>query len=305
MHIEDFKTWHWMVLGPIVGLLFACVILWRGPTSDVPNIDTLDQGSFERAASGTPGEHRGEPMRVEYAAGKPWLKDVVVHPPLQGDRSKTYWVLGKAYSVVLARKDSNNPASPIVVLGDWVPFRYPAKAPYTAVVAAPGNYPTVMAYLKTLQENFPESSSSYRFAWWDNTFATLMLPVLAGFLIIGIAWPLTIQVMQGTGLARPPQAKVKLPRNRRAPVKTAVDHSADNRRLDELNTELEQDLAAGASSSAKTVASSPGDAPVKALTAGELAAAAAEKERLIREYGGEFYPVVRSVHKESENESKD
>jgi hypothetical protein len=308
MQIEDFKTWHWMVLGPIVGILFGCIILWRGPSSDVPNINTLDQGRFERAASGTPGLRRDEALIPEFAAGKPWLKDLVVHPPIQGDNSDTYWVLGEVYSVDVGRKDPKDPASPFVTLGDWSPFRYPAKAPYRAVLAAPGVYPSVMDYLTALKQKSPDSTTRYRFAWWDSTAATIALPTMAGFLIIGVAWPMAIHLLQGAGLARPSQPNVKQPKRRpaAATAKAAVDHSTGDRRLDEMNTQLEQDLAAGASSSGgKAAAAAPGDAPVKALAGTpEAAAAAAEKERLIREYGGEFYPVVRSVHKEGEDEEE-
>jgi hypothetical protein len=105
------------------------------------------------------------------------------------------------------------------------------------------------------------------------------------------------------------QPKAKLPKSRKAVAKVAVDHSAGDQQLDELNTQMEEGLAAGASSSPKAgVAVAVGEAPVKVLNAGPAAAtaaaAAAEKERLIREYGGEFYPVVKKVHKESEDENK-
>ena len=308
MQIEDFKTWHWMVLGPIIGILFSCVLLWRGPSSDVSGIDTLDQGRFERAASGTAGRRREENMLPDYAAGTPWLKDVVVHPPVQGDNSGAYWVMGKVLSVEPERKNPGDPTSPEVIVGKWTPFRYPAKAPYDAVIGSTGAYRNVMEYLDVLRKNSPQSSCSYRFAWWDSTAMMVSLPTMAGFLIIGIAWPMTIHMLQGTGMARPPQRKVKLPKSRPAKAKVVVDHSADNRRLDAMNTQLEQELAAGASAggATTTTAAAAGEAPVKALTAGpEETAAAAERERLIREYGGEFYPVVRSVHKASEDESKD
>jgi len=303
MHIEDFKTWHWMVLGPIIGLLVGCVLLWRGPSSDVAGIETLDQGRFERAASGTAGRRPDERLLSDYCAGTPWLKDVVVHPPIEGDSSGTYWVLGKYLSADYGKKNPDDPISPEVVFGNWIPFRYPAKAPYNAFIGAQGVYQNVMAYLDALRKNSPNSSSRYRFAWWDSTAAMLGLPAMAGFLIIGVAWPMTIQLLQGTGLSPVPQPKVKLPKSR--PVKAkkaAVDHSAGDRRLDEMNTQMEQDLAAGASTGAgSAVTAATGEAPVKALTGGPAeTAAAAERERLIREYGGEFYPVVRSVHKESE-----
>jgi hypothetical protein len=246
-------------------------------------------------------------MLPDYVAGKPWLKDVVVHPPIQGDNSGTYWVMGKVLSAQMGRKTPGDPSSPEVVFGNWAPFRYPAKAPYNAVIGVQGVYQNVMAYLDALRKNSPDSSSGYRFAWWDSTAAMLALPAMAGFLIIGIAWPMTIQVLQGAGLAPVPQPKVKLPKSRPAKAKVVVDHSAGDRRLEEMNTQMEEELAANASSTGGggAVAAATGAAPVKALTAGpeETAAATAERERLIREYGGEFYPVVRSVHKESGEEN--
>jgi hypothetical protein len=309
MHIEDFKTWHWMVLGPIIGLLFGCAILYQGSSADVPGVDPLGQEHFERAITGRLGRGHDDGLIARYAPDHRLIQNITVHPPLPGDATGTYWVLGDLFTVEEMHKDRNDPNSPIVGRGYWTRFIFPAKTPFVAVDVAPGAYANVMGFLDAVKKQVPESNSSYRFAWWDSKAATLALPAMAGFLIIGIAWPTLIHLLQGAGLARVPEpkAKVKLPKSRPAVAKAAVDHSLGNQQLDELNTQLEQDLAAGASASGgKAAAVVVGDAPVKALTAGPdgAAAAAAEKERLIREYGGEFYPVVRTVHKEGDEDEK-
>jgi hypothetical protein len=307
MQLEDFKTWHWMVLGPIIGLIYGGIILFSGSTAEGTKIETIDQGSFERAVSKIAGLNSRERYLPEYAADRPWIKNLVVHPPLPDDE-KTYWVMGKIYTIGHGHENPKDPTSPEAVYGNWDAFRYEAKMPYHAANGAPGIYPTVMAYLDTLKKNSPDAHVVYRFAWWDATAPTLILPAMAGFLIIGVAWPMAMQVMQGAGLAPVPQPKVKLPKNRKTVAKAAVDHSAGDQQLDELNTQMEEGLAAGASSSKAGVAMAAVEAPVKVLNAGPeaitAAVTAAEKERMIREYGGEFYPVVKKVHKESEDDAK-
>jgi hypothetical protein len=307
MHIEDFKTWHWMVLGPIIGLIYGGIILLSGTTAEGTKLETIDQGVFERMVSKTPGLNYHELQLPKYAADKPWMKNVVVHPPLP-DEQGTYYVVGKVFSIGPERENPKDPTSPLVTSGRWDAFRYEAKAPYHAVIGAPGVYPTVMAYFDAVKKEVPDAKLAYRYAWWDATAPTLILPAMAGFLIIGVAWPMSIQLMQGAGLAPVAQPKAKLPKSRKAVAKVAVDHSAGDQQLDELNTQMEEGLAAGASSSKAGVAVATGEAPVKVLSgtpeAATAAAAAAEKERLIREYGGEFYPVVKKVHKESEDEAR-
>jgi hypothetical protein len=291
-----------MVIGPIVGLLFGCVILFRGPSTDVAGIDTLDQPRFERAAAGLAGGRREENMLEAYAGDKPFLKDLVVHPPLPGEKSNLYWITGKVLSAELDHENRADPKTKTVLWGDYRPFRYPAPIPYHAVAVARGTYDNVMVYLNNVKKNEPRAAASYSYAWWDYTLPTLLLPALAGFLMIGVAWPMTIHLMQGAGLAKLPEPKkAKLPKSKPAKAKAAVDHSAADARLDELNTQLEEDLAAGATAHGPAAAAATVEAPVKALTASPAetaATAAAEQERLIREYGGEFYPVAKTAHKE-------
>ena len=82
MQIEDFKTWHWVLIGLLVGVLFGGVRLAQGPWYDMEGLETADQGQFEREAAGDGSAKRRDARLIEtYHAGLPLLKNVVVHPP--------------------------------------------------------------------------------------------------------------------------------------------------------------------------------------------------------------------------------
>ena len=82
--------------------------------------------------------------------------------------------------------------------------------------------------------------------------ATILLPTASGLLIIGIAWPLALTVMQGAGLARAGSSGYKLPRNRNLSgrAKAPKDHSADDQKLVALNAQMDKALAGFGSSGA-------------------------------------------------------
>jgi hypothetical protein len=302
MQIEDIKTWQWTVIGLLIGLLFGGVLLWKGPWFDAENLDTTDQGTFERQLIGLPPHRPVADLIERFHKNLPLIKDLTVHPPLAGDSTKTYWVTGKSYTIVRERKNLKDLKSPLVDIERWDPFKFQAKTPYTATIGAPGEYPTVVEYLRAVQKQ-PSAKFTFKVAWWDTPALTLILPAVAGVLMIGLAWPLALGLMQGVGLARPTrQKKVKLPKNRPAPAQAAVDSSAGEKQLDDLNAELEKSLAGFASGSSPVdQTDDAGPSPIKPLTGTDGAATAtnknAEEDDLIREYGGEFYPVAKKVHK--------
>ena len=129
---------------------------------------------------------------------------------------------------------------------------------------------------------------------------TMLLPAAAGLLIIGIAWPLTLMLMQGAGLARAPAPSVKLPkqRNLSGPAKAAKDHSADDQKLADLNAQMDKALAGYGASGASpvsedSVAAAKLSSPKVLPGAAAAPAAPPSKEEISRQYGGVFYPVVK------------
>lgn len=302
MQIEDIKAWQWTIIGLLIGLLFGGVLLWKGPWFDAEHLDTTDQGTFERQLIGMPARRPMAALIEHFHPNLPLVKEVVVHPPVAGDSSKTYWITGKSYTIVRERKNLKDLKSPLVDIERWTPFKYQARSPYQSIIGAPGEYPTVVEYLRAVQK-LPAAKFTFKVAWWDTPVLTLALPATAGVLMIGIAWPLTLGLMQGAGLARPPkQKKVKLSKHWPAPVQAVVDTAAGDKQLEDLNAELEQSLAGFMSGSPPAEQKNDADpAPIKALTGTDGAGATsddkAEQDESDREYGGEFYPVAKNGHK--------
>ncbi len=301
MQIEDLKTWHWVVAGLLVGLLFSSVRMWQGPAFANYAINTIDVGEFEHQAyAGTKfGSSYGAEAYLinQYHKGLPLLKDVVVHPPLKDGPGDRYWVTGRAYTVGSRSVDPTKVGSPQHVVEEWVGFKYSAATPYLPGYALreeqmstgkagfnfwtqPRNrqlaelkktlgdkesFPTVLDYLKTVKA-VPGSQLSYSYAWYELPAAVWSLPPLAGLLLIGIAWPLTLSVMQNTGMARPARI-VKQPK----PAKQS-----------KAPRPAQPPMPANAG-----VVFKPAEVPVPVAT---------EAER--KKYGGEFYPVVKVAHKD-------
>ncbi len=340
MHIEDFKTWHWILIGLVVGLLIGGVKLYQGPWFDNGTVATLgDQARFELAllgklpidaatqvtlpatapaAGAKPGAKPPKPRVVNryppgvtakgsdrytqrYHHGQPLIKDLVVHPPVAGGPPRSYWVTGKMYEVDLQHMNEADPNSPVVPFESWVPFNYEAKAPYVGTYVAKGRYPTVTEYLAAASKD-PEAKFVYRYSWWEGSAATLALPACAGLLVIGFAWPLMINLMQRGGMAPLPQPKAKLPKNRKMGAdKRPVDHTAGDKQLDELNAALEAEVAGFASTSTDPDDSSVPMPTVKTLAGADpMAPSTPATPEEIVEYGGEFYPVVKAIHGKDE-----
>jgi hypothetical protein len=185
-----------------------------------------------------------------------------------------------------------------------------AATPPPAPEPPPITYPTVVEYLKSVEKD-SKAKFSYRYAWQEQTAALAVLPPIAGFLIIGVAWPMTLSLMVGAGLARNPQPRVKLPKRKTVAAAAKVkDTTEGDKKLAELNAALEAEMAGFVGGAAVT-----GDADesragvvVKPLTAGALESATAksgeDEDVEVKDYGGEFYPVVRSTHIEHKHGDK-
>ena len=87
---------------------------------------------------------------------------------------------------------------------------------------------------------------------------------------------------------------IGLSRSKRSAAEN-VDHRADDKRLDELETQMQASLEASGAASTSPVATSS-DAPVKPLSGGPLEVAPANQNEEEKDYEGEYYPVVRPHH---------
>jgi hypothetical protein len=182
--------------------------------------------------------HKGQ-SRVRY---------LTVHLPLAGDPKHTYWVTGETYSIGRRNKDANNARAGYEDYQEWKPFKYPAPSPYKPgyqehvekkhsgspemnaelaelKTALGGNdtFPTVVEFLKAVAAlpnpdkanpnvHLDFSQSLWKpigQAWWERPAALWGMPPLAGFLMIGVAWPMTLSILQSFGVAKPAPVKAK------------------------------------------------------------------------------------------------
>ncbi len=170
-------------------------------------------------------------------------------------------------------------------------------------------YPNVIAFLRSLQSK--DANVHIAYAWYRQGWAYYALWVGASLLVIGGVWPSVVSLLTGggLGLARVPRGpdydldrfgQGEPPEEPKGATTSVGEQDLQEvRRLDE---ELEKQLAGGthpAAAPATEPVQASGQA-VRELDAGPLEATEIPKEELEKEYGGEFYPVVRSVHKKSD-----
>jgi hypothetical protein len=298
MEIEEIKTWQWVLAGLVVGLAFSCIVAWSGPTFDTQARDTIEQGEFENPTFALtkfgqiPRGLRPDLVHLYHVDQNkkllPFLKDVMVHPPSPSDATHRYWVTGRAYFIGEKRVDPTKPNSPLKAFEEWRPFKYPAKAPYIpgytlvgikklpkgsnqlqeladlkTALGGKSEFTNISEYLQAVSK-LPDSNFKFQpltqFAWWELPKAMWTLPPLAGVLMIGVAWPLALGILQRIGVAKPAPVKAKP-----APV--------------------------------------PEPKPIRApSTAGVVLTPVGPKAPPppveAKKYGGEFYPVVKTTHKD-------
>jgi hypothetical protein len=306
MHLEDLKFWHWTIIGLLAGLLFGAVKLSQGPWFDKEGIETLDQPTFELEAAGAQtGFRRDRNLVQRYNGNLPMLRDLVVHAPVPGEPTHSYWVTGEIHRIYEDHQKPGDSSTPVVGWGQWITFKYRAPVPYRAIDGAPGRYATVVEFLAAAQKKAAHPIP-YRTAWWEQSTPSVVLPTLSGLLIIGIAWPLTLGLMQGAGLARAPSVGSRLPKNRNlsGSAKVVKDHSADDQKLAALNAQMDKALAGFGANSATSddstvaiTAAPAGPKPLSGPDAAPSATPAKTKEERELDYGRQYYPVVRASQK--------
>lgn len=305
MQVENVRVWQWMLIGVLVGLLFAAVKVYQGPWFVYADTDTLSQARFERAIIDLPeGWHRGERYIYQFHKDQPLIKEMMIHPPLGGADGNDWWVTGKCYSIIAQNKVRGDAKTPLVLIQQWIPFKYPAPAPYKATNGSVGTYPNILDYLAVVKKHNP-SAVPWQYAWWTKPNMPYLLLPIAGLLILGFAWPATLAIMQHAGLARRREKRVKLAPNRTItpPAKPQIDTAAAKAQLDDLNADLEASLqgfgghtAAPKPSDAAPSTTAAPVAPLPKSVPGEMAPSKPpEEEEGEKDYGGEFYPVARSA----------
>jgi len=237
-----------------------------GPPFATEVMDTIDASMFEHALLGRLLSPRDQQLAAQYDKGHPMLRDVVVHPPLRGADPHQYWVTGQIYHIGAQLKNPTDPKGGQVLVSHWRAFKYPAAAPYlgqNGAGIAGIKYPTVAEYVAAA-DKAKLTDVTCRVAWQEAPAAVWSLPPLAGLLIIGIAWPLTLGILRSVGMTRPPVVK---------PVPKPADP------LPVINP----------APTVRVVVAPPPPPPPPPVAVGDH-----------KEYGGEFYPVVKPAHHEPE-----
>src|SRR5205809_850575 len=99
MDVQDFKRWHWIAIGIVVGLVLSYV--WSQVEPTIPR--SIGVLTFEQGLTSPPAE------------GNPVLNKLVVHPPQDG----IYIVTGEQLT------PTDDPHRPV-----YKPFSFKAETPY-------------------------------------------------------------------------------------------------------------------------------------------------------------------------------
>jgi len=276
MHIEDFKRWHWMLIAIVVGLVLAYVLAGVPWGDDLP---TLGQIDFERgivAKFPQPG----------------YITNVVVLPSAQKD------VATVVFEQLCRTNDSKKMEFRPATFRTPLPFKSQRDGQ---------TYQSIQDFLSNAKAK-ANPDLAFKYAWYRQRSSVYVLWTFAAVLLIGVVWPSVVSLLTGGGLgfvrARSTDPEYDLSRFGNRPT-TPKPQSPDQapRDLDEvrrLDEELERRLAAQATvdggQAAQANAQHPNE-PVRALNAGPLETANVQSPDELKEYGGEFYPVVKSTHK--------
>jgi hypothetical protein len=292
MRIDQFKRWHWVILGVVLGLVIS---FWRGTfRSDAPLEErtTLDPSEFERMLVAKPHQ------------GKPLLKNIQVHAMRDG----SYWLTAQQ---LLGDK------SPGSAEATYVPVRIHAPTPYVPAgspAAKPDPRFTVIDYLEMVQAKHTSVDFSTR--WWDREPLRSLLHAAVGAALLGGLVPFLMPLLTGGirsdhsereeydlsrfGRGKPQPSTVVL---RRGPTEQ------DIQKLRQVEAELERNLASGGAALNSTVslpasgAANPSTSQqsVRPLTAGPLESATTpeDKHKEQKHYAGEYYPTETHVKKQN------
>lgn len=285
MGIENFKRWHWIIVGLIVGLVIA-----YANTNTEPNTPPSVQFSvFDRNVT---LDDVGETLHL------PRIRDIVLYPPIPASQA----AYGKPLQLVtfqLANYDRKARGWRYVPMAMEVdlPFNPPGDENYD------GSFEN---YLKSMKEDYP--FVTYEVAWWKAPKAQYGLWMLGCVLVIGGIWPTIQNLLIGAGFGSPKKketydlnrfGKYKEPTAK--PVEKRSMTSAEHDQLSRLTQNLESELAP--TGSKMNVGINPvanTDQPIRKLDSKPLEVAQITTEEEEKEYKGEYYPVAKPTAKKEE-----
>jgi hypothetical protein len=294
MQIEDFKRWHWIAISIVVGA--ALSYLWLN----------LPAGEMDGARRGISGAELFRDLQLgKTDKGFPLIQNLVINPA----QSTTEVGTDKLVRTNYVTGEYLEPTKP--GKGMYRRFSITAEVPFKppGARAAPNETYTIRDHIDQLAKSHPDIR--YRYAWWNMPAAIVAIWGGGSLLLIGGVWPTVLGLMIGAGLGRPKTEKKEEYNLDRVGQTSAEEEditvkpgaktvtAEDHDKLRQLQETLERNLAAaGVTQTAPADTPAAGATPVKKLDGVPLESAAAlqNQDNAPKQYGGEFYPVVRPGH---------
>lgn len=262
MNLSAMKTWQWVLIGIVVGLLLSWTQLSSDIMREFPLRRSVDQSDFER-------------LIARSWSDEPRIRDVVVYPTDDGR-----YLVSFERRVDLAGIDESIIYHPYVFLADG---QY--KVARRRGEVKRGQEMPFLDYMAAMQKE--NESLEYSYAWWRDKRYVLVVWGGGSVLLIGGLWPLMIRFMINRGyVPRPKEELYDLERfgHYEEPGRKKTSVAA-------VDAEIRRNLTGGATAAPPDPTPA---VPVRQLETEALDAPAAAKEERPKDYKGEFYPVSRS-----------
>lgn len=316
MDLQDFKRWHWIVIGLIVGLALSVAFSDHDVDQESGMRDKeIKQLDFERAA-----------FSRNHASGEPILQTVIVEPAVDAAHNEQKQIVRGTrlrYSDKYKKEFT-------------IPFYYYADVPYKPIELPNGVQWTaggsVLEFLHLAQRTMSlpadgknkqpwqgASAMRIRYGWEYQTRWNMLLWALGGMIVIGGVWPTLFDALIGAGLGPARKARLdaeadylnRFGKFKEEPVVASRQDVGidEQKRLDELNAALESGLKPAGNKSDGADDDSGGvlvgTPAIRKLEEGSEPLIAAQvhepelsdEEKAAKYRGGDFYPVARGATK--------
>ena len=297
MQIEDFKRWHWVLISLAIGALLA-----YGRTMLSP-----DESGTGRGIAAI--EFVQNVARPKTGNGYEWIKQLTIYPTQTIPDASTGQM--RQVNFVVCNLLTPLPNGKY----QYKPVHFTAEIPFKVANIKPtSDTYSIRDYLTEVKERFPDLT--YRYAWWTQPRAQFGIWMGGAVLLIGGVWPSLVSLMIGAGLGRPHKEKTddydlerfskSKPTKAPEPVAKPGLSAAEAQKLRDMQDQMEKDLAAAgmqmtSGGEPASAGASLTSSQVKVLAGTSVEPVAAPKtDDEPKEYKGEFYPVAKPHHAETD-----
>lgn len=289
MDLQNLKRWHWVIIGLLVGLGLSYMYAgWdSSATQGTIGVRTLQADLLrkETRAEGDPPIIRNlslQPPRI--VNGEPEWR--VTFDYLDARRRGAYTRNERSMSEPFLVEVANNTG---LETGEYV-----------------ANIRIYLDAVAAANEGF-----DYQYMWWQEKMWVYILWTGGAVVLIGGVWPTFLNLLVGAGFGRPPREEKedydlsRFGKGKPEPAVAAAEPVIDSEELDAVTRAYEQRIGEGSVEDGfgEELPEPDAPAPIRQLKSGadaEEIPTARSQEEEEKEYGGEFYPVVKSVHKKKD-----